>query len=125
MKFEMNEEWRKPWVEALRSGKYAQTSGALRSYEGGYCCLGVLADICGLGEWTSKNYYKFAGNLADEILPEALGDVLGLCPNVQRSLAELNDHGRSFEHIADVIENGEYAQESFEPEEYDAIRGEE
>jgi len=130
MKVEMNEEWRKPWVEALRSGKYAQAGGALRSGEGeGFCCLGVLADICELGKWDFKNYYVVDGCRNDEILPTALAEIMGLGGETQRDLAKLNDDGESFEHIADIIESGEYAQaplwDNSEDSEYDAIRGEE
>lgn len=35
---------RKLWVEALRSGEYEQTNGALR-YEDKFCCLGVACDL--------------------------------------------------------------------------------
>jgi hypothetical protein len=49
----LNEDFKIAWLEALRSGKYAQTTGALRVTPGeaegyeddlrkvGYCCLGV------------------------------------------------------------------------------------
>jgi len=42
------------WIEALRSGKYKQTSGELyKSFEAypntyGYCCLGVVCKVQGL-----------------------------------------------------------------------------
>jgi hypothetical protein len=42
----MNQEIKREWIEALRSGKYKQARGFLR-YRGGYCCLGVLMDIQG------------------------------------------------------------------------------
>lgn len=53
------------WVEALRSGKYTQTSGFLNRQEPyqsndgyvklpGYCCLGVLCDITPGVEWDSS-----------------------------------------------------------------------
>ena len=32
------------WIEALRSGKYAQGKGALQT-EDGYCCLGVACEV--------------------------------------------------------------------------------
>ena len=45
----MNEDVKKKWVEALRSGKYVQGKGALRceeSQEGPkHCCLGVLCEL--------------------------------------------------------------------------------
>lgn len=40
----MNQEIKKQWVEALRSGKYEQGQGRL-DYEGKQCCLGVLCKI--------------------------------------------------------------------------------
>lgn len=46
----MNTENVQKLVEALRSGKYPQARGALRT-EAGYCCLGVACDISGLGTW--------------------------------------------------------------------------
>ncbi len=35
------------WTEALRSGKYQQTHARLRDQQG-HCCLGVLAEVCGV-----------------------------------------------------------------------------
>lgn len=42
----MNPEWKKKWVEALRSGKYKQGKEAL-CFGDKYCCLGVLCEIAG------------------------------------------------------------------------------
>ena len=42
---------RKRWIAALRSGKYKQGTAQLRNSKDEFCCLGVLADISGLGEW--------------------------------------------------------------------------
>lgn len=47
-----NQEAKEKWVKALRSGNYKRGKGRLRSNMG-YCCLGVLCDISGLGEWES------------------------------------------------------------------------
>jgi hypothetical protein len=51
----MNPEVKKRWLEALRSGEYAQTTGKLHRFAAdvfepseippGYCCLGVLCDL--------------------------------------------------------------------------------
>lgn len=47
----MNQEIKARWVEALRSGEYAQTQGSLQRVvakpgrAAGFCCLGVLCDI--------------------------------------------------------------------------------
>ena len=50
----MNQEIKQKWVEALRSGKYKQTTYVLRR-EDSYCCLGVLCDIAGRGKWSIEN----------------------------------------------------------------------
>lgn len=47
------------WVDALRSGKYRQTTGMLHRKNGGYCCLGVACDVYRLeterGSWDVRN----------------------------------------------------------------------
>lgn len=40
----MNTVIARTWVEALRSGEYAQTTNALHT-AAGFCCLGVLCDL--------------------------------------------------------------------------------
>ena len=40
----MYPEFKKPWIEALRSGKYEQGFKYLNR-DGKYCCLGVLCDL--------------------------------------------------------------------------------
>lgn len=47
-----NKENIRKWVEALRSGKFQQTNGALRDLDG-YCCLGVACEVSGLGYWAN------------------------------------------------------------------------
>lgn len=44
----MDQELKKAWTSALRSGEYRQCRNQLTSGSGGYCCLGVLAKIAGL-----------------------------------------------------------------------------
>lgn len=46
----MKRELKQKWTDGLRSGKYKQAHGYLRSSEG-YCCLGVLLDVLGKGQW--------------------------------------------------------------------------
>lgn len=40
----MNQDIKKEWIKALRSGKYKQTTAALKNKQG-LCCLGVLCEI--------------------------------------------------------------------------------
>ena len=96
------------WVKALRSGKYKQGTGVLREGDR-FCCLGVLCDlnrIDGGAEWETTfwmNHYYFYGG--DDIrLPNKIKKFVGLSASKERSLAGLNDGGKSFREIADVIE---------------------
>lgn len=114
---------KKRWIEALRSGKYAQTKDVLRNEEG-FCCLGVLCDVVkeDLGiDWDPREQNdarQFAGD--GGVLPVAVrrfvwdGDVLPTCQenpyinleNGRRLQASaLNDEmDYTFEEIADAIE---------------------
>lgn len=121
----MNQEIKKQWVDALRSGKYKQTQSQLHDRQGGYCCLGVLCDLHAQatgGNWTEHGYYMDQ----DEIVPIPVADWAGLQPNERRvswnphklavhviapekdgvsyNLTSLNDSGQTFAGIADVIE---------------------
>lgn len=95
----MNKKLKQKWVKTLRSGKYKQGKGELRSPDGSrYCCLGVLHLCKGgqlrPGQGTTSSKVK-NGFISTKILP-----VL-----TQRALAEMNDiGGKSFSDIADYIE---------------------
>lgn len=52
----MDQELKAKWVAALRSGKYKQAKGTLNDCGGGYCCLGVLLDVSGRGDWRGPSY---------------------------------------------------------------------
>lgn len=104
------------WVAALRSGEYKQGKNYLDS-EGKHCCLGVLCRVAmrnglPLIERSRQATTTFDGS--DQIVPKAAMDWVGLQEDdgtyradleVWHSLAELNDGGRSFESIADLIES--------------------
>lgn len=110
----MDADLKAKWIAALRSGEYRQTQqGCLRealkrkgtSYS--YCCLGVLADISGIGAWSGEellfkgrpmNGYLYATNA------ESACDVLGLHRDTTSRLGRMNDNGKSFAEIADYIE---------------------
>ena len=47
----MNADLKRKWLAALRSGKYQQAKAALHRQGDGFCCLGVLCDVSGLGKW--------------------------------------------------------------------------
>lgn len=93
---EFTSELKTKWLEALRSGEYKQTTNLMYKAEtDGYCCLGVLA-IC-------------AGRIKTEIQWDTFltngGTYDILTPDTQRTLASMNDGGKSFATIADYIEH--------------------
>lgn len=103
------------WVDALRSGKYTQTTNHLHD-KVGFCCLGVACDLYAKDTETGwdpiyNGRYSFEGEEA--ILPPSVRKWLGLSPNpmVQyvdgenHTLASLNDNLKAnFHTIADAIE---------------------
>jgi hypothetical protein len=112
----MNPQVKQKWVSALRSGEYPQITRRLHT-DNGFCCLGVLCDLYGKEnnvEWELEcgniyefNLYVFQGN--GTFLPLSVVEWSGLengSPYVDggKTLALLNDHGKTFEEIADVIE---------------------
>lgn len=100
----MNPKVKKEWVKALRSGKYIQGRFHLKKNDK-YCCLGVLTDLynkkfkkrdrglCSRNRTLSKRIQEWA-QLKSDIL----------CHDSIITLARLNDDGRSFAEIADIIE---------------------
>jgi hypothetical protein len=120
------------WVKALRSGEYTQGVDFLHRADGSMCCLGVLCDIYLKEnpkshmewEWAGDNY-AFVNNLDDPQdrdceenrihLPTEVMEWAGMDSNWGRlsehipnmpedTLPGLNDSGKSFLEIADVIE---------------------
>lgn len=126
----MDSSLKQKWVRALRSGKYTQASGALRT-EDGFCCLGVLCDVYDSKNWTLAPHEDFAGNESQEwhykscnrhndrsywidVLPNEIVEFAGFDTNNpevpfdvcdgKTSLAVINDKGATFTEIADLIE---------------------
>jgi len=105
-------------VTALRSGKYKQSQGHLRT-DKGFCCLGVACDISGVSSWEKAKptdyYYMYVENTG--IMPAPVMEYFGfrdaggrpaLTENdefwTEKSLWAKNDNGVPFEKIADYIE---------------------
>lgn len=120
MVYLISDETREKWVAALRSGEYEQGAGVLRSNANKFCCLGVLADIepdYAWGSGGSQNCHYLISphdNLTYEAEFEDLDlDYFGLTSAAQSLLIQLNDeHKKSFDEIADIIEKGESVFES-------------
>lgn len=125
----MDPEMKAKWLEALRSGKYAQGTNALRTYcdpespDKGvtplFCCLGVLCDISNIGRWNEDGCYSIQKDgrtiVESTVPPFPLANKLGIreggCfvngltdrKNNGVSLAGLNDEGFTFAQLADII----------------------
>ena len=106
----MDRVFAKKWVNALRSGKYKQCQKTLHDGEG-FCCLGVAIDLLGVKWRKSVDGEYYPGYSREHmVLPDKIRKQIGMknqagrvvCNNVY--LSELNDNGKSFDEIADIIE---------------------
>ena len=100
------------WIAALRSGKYKQGKKFLHQADGSMCCLGVAAVLFKpdevepvlLGEaYAYDNMFC----TAPSYVCEALGIEWAGSPRnhtINKSLAAMNDAGKTFEEIADIFE---------------------
>ena len=103
------------WIEALKSGKYKQGYGQLRSSDNAFCCLGVLYDVCKDElnlSWVEPdeelNYFcqTLSGNVFDtSYLPRGLLEEIGLPNSDVNTLIYMNDvNKRTLNEIADWIQ---------------------
>jgi hypothetical protein len=114
----MKKELKEKWIEALLSGKYAQTSGTLRRTESGgngqtgFCCLGVFCDIVDPTRWVEDSDtmgYRHLNDLTsnrgyppqDILELGLLGSQGNLLTYVR--VGSMNDNGQSFKQIAEWI----------------------
>lgn len=128
------------WIAALRSGEYDQTDEQLRrnsavhddehdvDHKKGFCCLGVACDLflkleapVGM-RWDGNVFVWDERHLpACGELPNVVMNWLGLhssegAQNNGPTLAELNDGGKTFNEIADLLETGDFWDENIEPD---------
>lgn len=111
------------WIDALRSGDFRQTTGALKavSMDGstvGYCCLGVYAEICGIDSDRSgpaEMHFIFPSAVTGHpVITTSLPPTdwcieQGLTPWLAHTLANMNDGAadmrpHTFAEIADFLE---------------------
>ena len=116
----MKEEVAKLWTAALRSGKYVQGQGCLRQSINDvdhYCCLGVLCKL-GINNGLCINEEESSGNrevvsFDGEVsyLPYEVREWSGMKSRYgsfdthKQNLANLNDDGKTFNEIADIIDS--------------------
>ena len=111
---------KKAWIAALRSGDYQQGQGSLRRFIYGwdfsrnsqevvgyqYCCLGVLCDIGERKNWEGEAYIFPDGNVDSASINcnAEMFEMTGLTGDDEAALVDMNDSGKSFEEIANYIE---------------------
>ena len=82
----------------------------LRNANDEYCCLGVLCDISGQGQWRENaletySYWKEGEEADANVLPPFVSDFTNLSSVEEEMLVDKNDgDGLSFKEIADWIE---------------------
>jgi len=108
----MNKNIAMKWVKALRSGDYIQGNGQLKTEDGKFCCLGVLCEVTkkqsGFINYTkmNDNYKQHNGGLPVKIRKYLeMESHNGTLSRFKMCLTEMNDAGRSFNKISDIIEN--------------------
>ena len=98
------------WIEALRSGVYAQTVGVL-SHRGKYCCLGVLAEVEDATRDTDDAGFMVVGTDDGAISNDSLLDqewfeeTTDLSKRTMLDLSFINDNGGTFNDIADALDS--------------------
>lgn len=111
----LDKEFKKKWTAALRSGKYKQGKGYLRTKDclgDKFCCIGVAFDIEGFKWVKSQDSLLPMDCVINEkelVRSNALGkDLFHLFPGMTgpevNSLMTDNDEGADFEQIADRID---------------------
>lgn len=110
----MNTDIKTEWIAALRSGKYKQGRGKLR-VDDKFCCLGVLCDLYDNKNWFDTKEihifgqgsiysYSLDNTVNRNFLPYHVQKGLQLKYEDTVELAQMNDDGKTFDEIADHIE---------------------
>lgn len=117
----MNKKIFEKWIKALRSGSYIKVRGALRN-DVGFCALGVLCDISGVGTWETEPNSKKLQYLGQiHYLPKQVAEWAGMSPSeaskVSAFLLVHNDNLKiGFNDLASLLEQ-KYKKKKVEPHE--------
>ena len=98
----MKKELAQEWVDALRSGRYKKGKRKLKDHSGGYCCLGVLADMHEILRQDGTARYQ--GCISDTALPSRFRQDMNISLAESNQLIDINDSKDSFEPVAKAIE---------------------
>lgn len=98
------------WIKALRSGKYTQAKGVMRAKQKdgsyAYCCLGVLRhEVLGKKNHALDSCGNKIGILSSRDVKDC--KLISCNPYIEQEgsrLSDLNDAGKSFKYIANLIE---------------------
>ena len=105
----MKAEYKKLWIEALRSGQYQQGQCELRSADDSRCCLGVLCDVVDSSKWIyNERHERYEWGDYSCTVPHEVCNVTGFDNESGSVYYRMNDDERkSFAEIADYIEEFE------------------
>lgn len=108
----MKPEIKKAWIADLRANRDKQGRGFLRK-DGRFCCLGRLCELAvkaGILTHRTEGYYAPSIGEENFLLPLEVQKWAGVSGNAgifragRYSLAGENDNGKTFDEIADIIE---------------------
>lgn len=109
----MDQKFKKKWVAALRSGKYAQGQKALctpgKNFDR-FCCLGVACDLLDDKAWREDSdggidFRSKKWGMDNTELPYGVLVHIELSYESEQKLIKMNDSdNRSFKYIANYIE---------------------
>ena|SRR5689334_21027676 len=108
----MNKIVKKKWLKALKSGEYFKGKGALKreSNYPSYCCLGVLCELWGKGEWYQYEFalgrcgYKYKNVLFASFPPPQYTHAIHISRDDVGILANLNDENDDWSKVIKYIE---------------------
>lgn len=106
----MDPYWKDKWIAALRSGKYEQVRGTLRTEGNHMCCLGVLCDVVEPERWLLIDDHdgtgeRYSHGHCTQYPSFNVERQTKLEPTMAYVLGTKNDHDKlDFNQIADWIE---------------------
>ncbi len=110
----MRDDVKREFVDALLSGDYEQVMGILATGNNGRCATGVLCEVAARHGVTSVTEWGFVGQDGISINsgpPLCVYEWSGVDVLDMEEIMVLNDHGYTFEQIADLVKNDQVGSE--------------